>query len=250
MKVQKRMQEIEQILSKSGSLSIKELADRLSVSETTIRRDLVKMETNNMIKRLWGGAQIEDQENNETANYLDDFILKFQRNIDVKKALAKYAASLIHDGQCIFIDAGSTTSFIAEYIEAKEITLVTNGINSLHILAQKNIRTYIPGGYINYGAAAVMSSGTSSQLIKMNFDLAFIGTSGIDEKSGFTTRDEYDASVKRSVISRSNMSYVLSDATKFNYKRLYTFANINDVILITNKKPSFNIEKLIVIDND
>ena len=86
MKVEKRWAKIEQILNTSGSASIQELSQKLNVSETTIRRDLVKMEEQNMIKRLWGGASVLDSSVGDTRNYQDDYILKFSRNIEVKKS--------------------------------------------------------------------------------------------------------------------------------------------------------------------
>ena len=248
MKVEKRWSKIEQILNTSGSASIQELAAQLNVSETTIRRDLVKMEEQNMIKRLWGGASVLDSsESDETRNFQDDYILKFCRNIDTKKALARYAASLIHDGDCVFIDAGSTTSYVAEFIEASDITLVTNAMNIFQTLAKKKIRTYIPNGYINFGSAAIMSSETGQQLANMNFDLAFLGTSGIDLRAGFTTQNEHDAAIKQSVLSRCAKSFILSESSKFDIKRFYTFANPNDVTLITNEEPPFSMDKYIVI---
>lgn len=246
MKVIKRWEKIEQLLNKSGSLSIKELTDHLGVSETTIRRDLVEMEKKNMIRRLWGGATVPNVTNNETANLQDTMLLKFQRNTDIKTALAQYAASLIKDSACVFLDAGSTTSFIPEYIEANDVTIVTNSINNFQTFAQKNISVYVPNGYINYGAAAIMSSETGEQLSKMNFDLAFLGTSGIDERAGYSTRNEHDASLKKSVIARCDSPYVVSDSSKFGQKTLYTFASINDATLITNEKPSFSMDNIIV----
>ena len=247
MKVEKRWAKIEQILNTSGSASIQELSQKLNVSETTIRRDLVKMEEQNMIKRLWGGASVLDSSVGDTRNYQDDYILKFSRNIEVKKALARYAASLIRDGDCIFIDAGSTTSYIAGFIEAGDITLVTNAMNIFHILAQKKIRTFIPNGYINFGSAAIMSSETSQQLANMNFDLAFLGTSGIDQKAGFTTQSELDAAIKQSVLARSARTFILSENTKFNVKRFYTFADLDEAILITNTEPPFSMSEILVV---
>ena len=248
MKVEKRWEKIEEILSKSGSLSVQELASMLSVSETTIRRDLVKMENQNMIKRLWGGASTVAHETNENAHWQDDYILNFKRGVDVKRALSQHAASMIKDNDCIFLDAGSTTSFIVEYITAHNITVVTNGINNFQTLAQKNIKTYVPNGYINFGSSAIMSSETSGQLANLNFDLAFLGTSGLDEYAGYTTRNEHDAAIKKSVLKRCSKSYILCDHSKFGLKRLYTFSGLDVTTLITDKKPDFTVENLILVD--
>ena len=249
MKVQKRWTQIEQILSKSGSLSIKELADELRVSQTTIRRDLVKMEENNMIQRLWGGASPIKQELNDTINLQDEYILRFSRNLDKKRAVAKKAASYIKDGDSIFIDAGSTTSYIIEFIDAADVTVVTNSINNFSILAQKNIRTYVPHGFINFGASAIMGRDTNEKLNDLNFDIAFLGTTGIDEKAGFTTRNEYDADIKKAVISRSDSIYVVADSAKYGIKKFYTFANKGDVTLITDIMPEFEIGETIVLND-
>lgn len=248
MKVEKRWEKIEEILSKSGSLSVQELASMLSVSETTIRRDLVKMESQNMIKRLWGGASTLAHETNENAHWQDDYILNFKRGIDIKRALSKYAASLVKDNDCIYLDAGSSTSFIAEYITSHNVTVVTNGINNFQILAEKNIKTYVPNGFINFGSSAIMSSETSTQLAKLNFDLVFLGASGLDEQAGYTTRNEHDAAIKRSVLSRCSRNFLLCDHSKFGLKRLYTFADTNSVTLITDQEPDFSVENLILVD--
>ncbi len=125
--------------------------------------------------------------------------------------------------------------------------MVTNAMNIFHILAQKKIRTYIPNGYINFGSAAIMSSETSQQLANMNFDLAFLGTSGIDQKAGFTTQSELDAAIKQSVLARSARTFILSENTKFNVKRFYTFADLDEAILITNTEPPFSMSEILVV---
>lgn len=250
MKVQKRWKQIEQILSNSGSLSIKELADELHVSQTTIRRDLVKMEENNMIQRLWGGASPLKQELNDTINMQDEYILRFSRNLNIKEKIAKKAASFIKDGDSIFIDAGSTTSFIIDFIEAEDITIVTNSINNFPKLAKKNIRTYVPHGFINFGASAIMERDTNEKLNELNFDIAFLGTNGIDDKAGYTTRNEYDADIKKTVMNRSDQTFIVADSSKFGIKKFYTFANKNDVILITDVAPDFKLEHIILVNEE
>ena len=93
-----------------------------------------------------------------------------------------------------------------------------------------------------------MSSETSEQLSKMNFDLAFIGTSGIDERAGYSTRNEHDANLKRSVIARCDKFYIISDSSKFGQKALYTFAKLNDITLITDDSPNFQMDHLVVVE--
>lgn len=234
MKIEKRHKLIEELLNSQGSLSIEEISQKIGVSEATIRRDLVKMEENNMIKRLWGGASPIEQDLNKHANMLDEYILKFSKNTDIKKELCKRAAQLIKDGDVIFIDAGSSTSFIIDYIEAKNITVVTNAINLLQQLASKDITTYVPCGMTNFGAAAIMGEDTCLCLANLNYDIAFLGASGVDETAGYSTQNTYDANIKRTVIANSQKCYVIADKSKLGIKKFYRFAQFNDIELISN----------------
>lgn len=235
MKIEKRHKLIEELLNEQGSLSIEEISQKIGVSEATVRRDLVKMEENNTIKRLWGGASPIEQDLNKHANTLfNQNILKFSKNIEIKKELCKQAAKLIKDGDVVFIDAGSSTSFIIDYIKAKNITVVTNGINLLQKLAIQEITTYIPCGNINFGSAAVMGEDTCLCLANFNYNIAFLGTNGMDEIAGYSTQNSYDANIKKTVIANSEKTYVIADKDKVGIKKFYKFAQFNDVQLITN----------------
>lgn len=248
MKTEKRWELIAQSLQKSGSLSTKELANALSVSEATIRRDLIQMENNNMISRLWGGASLP-AENNKTAQYQDEYILRFGRNTDVKRRLAQYAASLVKEGDSIFIDAGSTTSYIAEYLDTPNINVVTNNLNIFKALAERQINTYLPHGKVLYASCAIMGPDTAEWILQKNFDLVFLGNSGLDATVGYSTRDENDAQIKRCALSRCavNGAYILSDSSKTGRRCFHTFSKLNEATLITDEEPPFQVEKIVIV---
>ncbi len=250
MKVERRWKKIEDLLKENGSLSIQELAARLNISDTTVRRDLVKMEKNDMINRLWGGASAKDIDisDNQQAHFQDDYILKFSRNIPEKEKIARYAATLIKDNQTVFLDAGSTTSLVIDFITAKDIILITNSVNSFYKLAQKNITTYVPHGVVNFGSAAILGKDTVEKLCDFNYDIALFGTNGIDELAGYTSRNDYDADIKKEIIKRSTQTFVLSDNTKFNIKKLYTFSALESCTLITNSKPPEFIKSFVIAE--
>lgn len=248
MKTEKRWQLIEEFLRKSGTLSVQELAEKLSVSETTIRRDLIKMENNNTINRLWGGASLAANNVDVAVQYQDEYILRFSKNIEAKKKIAKTAADLIFDGSCIFIDAGSTASYIPEFIIAADVTVVTNSLNIFPALAKKHIRTYLPHGFVNFACSAIMGPDTPDWIAEKNFDLVFLGNGGLDPVLGYTTRDETDAKIKRVALTRcpDHGAYVLSDCTKNGIRKFHTFASLNDVCLITDEVPPFPVERILL----
>lgn len=250
MKTEKRWQMIEEFLHKSGTLSVQELAEKLSVSETTIRRDLIKMENNNMVNRLWGGACLATDKEDVAVQYQDEYIFRFGRNVEAKKRIARCAAKQIHDGNCIFIDAGSTTSYIPQYITASDVTVVTNSLNIFPILAEKRIQTYLPHGLVNFACAAIMGPDTAAWIAEKNFDLVFLGNGGLDPTLGFMTRDEIDARIKRCVLTRcqEDGAYILSDCTKNGMRKFHTFAGLNDACLITDELPPFPVERVLLAE--
>lgn len=248
MKASERHKRIESILREEGGLSVAEIAERTEVSEATIRRDLIAMEEKQMISRFWGGARVADE---AVPDYMkDENILRYSKSYNVKKELAKYAADLVPDGSYVFIDAGSTMYHMFEYLTAKDIVVVTNNIYNLQVLAEKKIATFIPQGFINFGAAAIMSAETALALADINYDVVFLGTQGIDERAGFSSSDNYDCSLKKTVAKKAVKTYVVSDSTKFGKRKLFSFADLDSVTLITNEKPPFYVNDCIVVNTE
>lgn len=247
MKASDRHKKIEAILREKGDLSVAEIAVLTGVSEATVRRDLIVMEQKQMISRFWGGAKISDSDEMAPDYIKDENILRYSKYYNTKKELAKYAASLIPDGSYVFIDAGSTLYHMFEYITAKDIVVVTNNIYNLQVLAQKKIETFIPQGFVNFGAAAIISAETALALSEINYDIAFLGTQGIDERAGYSSSDNYDSGLKKMVAKQAIKTYVVSDASKFGKKKLFKFAELNSVTLITNEQPPFSINDCIVV---
>lgn len=248
MKSETRFKLIERLLNDRGSLSVKELAELTNVSEATIRRDLIEMQKRSLLERLWGGAKIiEKNPDKSIPEFGERYSLRFSMNTAIKERLAQYANNLIPNNSTIFIDAGSTLAKMFNYLSASNVTVVTNCIFNIDQLADKNIKTFLPKGYLNFNSAAILSMDTIMDLGAINYDFAFIGSSGIDPKTGFSTNDRLDARMKEVIIRQSNQTYVLADSSKFHERRTYTFANINDILLITDKMPDFPIDNIIIV---
>ncbi|WP_312431118.1 DeoR/GlpR family DNA-binding transcription regulator [Lacrimispora sp.] len=243
-----RWKKIEQMLKKEGHLSVQDLAVRLKVSEASIRRDLTKMEEERMITRIWGGAKLIDNDldnsNLMTNNFDDKYLLRFSRNIEAKEKIGKAAAALIKDNDCVFIDAGSTALHMIDHITAKNILVVTNGISNLQKLAAKRTNTYVPHGDLNFGSAAIMGADTSNSLDTMNFDKVFLGTISIDAAAGCSSTNSFDAALKKTAISRSKEVFILADSSKMNTRAPFSFANLEDITIITEKKPDLEHNNL------
>ena len=154
-----------------------------------------------------------------------------------KTEIARYAATLIHDDDFIYIDAGTTTSRFIDFIENRNATYVTNGIIHGQKLIQKRLNAYIIGGRIRPLTEAVIGTSAIKSLSDLNFTKAFMGTNGIDLNAGFTTPDIDEARIKETAIQNSYMTFVLADHTKFRKVCAATFAPLKIGCIITDVCP-------------
>ncbi|WP_195986466.1 DeoR/GlpR family DNA-binding transcription regulator [Clostridium sp. D53t1_180928_C8] len=228
--------EITEYLKQKKYASVEELMEKFQLSRSTVRRTLIAMEEKQLLKRVRGGAEIvEDQ---DTIMPLD-FNKIFNTKKEEKIIIAKKAAELIKDNDVIFIDSGSTCFYMIDYIESSNITVVTNGIVHIQKLMSKGINTYILGGYAKPEQNLIMGEDIINKISVMNFDKAFLGTMGIDERSGFTTMMLEDGEVKKAVIKSSDECFVLADTSKFNVRKFYTYGDFNQATIITDSKVEF-----------
>lgn len=169
------------------------------------------MEDNNLITRFHGGASIF---NNKQTDYPFDMRTLIQK--EDKEKIAKYDASILKNNQMIYIDGGSTTYEMIKYIKAKNISVVTNGIPHALELSKYNILSFLLCGMIQQKSGIVSGKETIRLLKGMNFDVAFMGTNGINRVSRLTTHNEYGAEIKATAIENAKKTYILKDSAKFN----------------------------------
>ncbi|MBM6618923.1 DeoR family transcriptional regulator [Bacillus suaedaesalsae] len=218
-----------ELLELKHVIKLQDLVEATNTSESTIRRDLDQLEKDKKLKRVHGGASLLTQKGEELS-----ISEKSTKNLHEKEAIARYAASLIHDGDCIYLDAGTTVFQMIPHIKAKEIKVVTNGLTHLEALLDQNITTFLTGGYIKKKTKALVGAGAMNGLKEFRFDKSFIGVNGIHLEYGFTTPDPEEASIKGLAIHLGQKTYVLADNTKFNEVTFAKVANLNEATILTN----------------
>ena len=165
------------------------------------------------------------------------YALRAVINLNTKIELAKYAASLIKDDQIVFIDSGSTLVHIVDHIKSHNNVFVTSGIETATKAAEHGLRIYLLPGFVNSQANYVYSNDGVNLLKTMNFDVAFVGVSGISRFYKYATNSPETASVKTMSIHQSEKTYVVSDASKFSVLGFVSFADFDQVTLITDQRP-------------
>lgn len=178
----------------------------------------------------------------------DDVTTKEKKNVEEKRQIARYAAATIQDGDFVYIDAGTTTELMIDFIEAgKQVVFVTNGIKHARKLIQRGFKTYMTGGMIKPVTEAVIGMEGVQGMAKYNFTKSFLGTNGIHLQDGFTTVDPEEAMMKQKAVENSYVSYVLADHTKFGKVTPVTFAAIREACIITDQEPDKRYRELTVV---
>ena len=237
-------------IDKESVVYLNDLVQYLNTSESTIRRDLTALDKAGLLRKVHGGAM---SLNEKVINTVDDIVENRQNlNISEKTKIAAYAASLIKDDDLVYIDAGTTTELMIDFISNTKATFVTNGIVHARKLLKKNCTTYILGGEIKLSTEAIVGAETVNSLRKYNFTKGFFGTNGVDIKRGFTTPDMREAMVKEEAFYRSKNKFVLCDKSKFGKVSSITFAEIKEAQIITTNLDNNNYKKkteVVEVDN-
>ncbi len=229
---QERYEKILSQVQAKGAVRVAALAKALEISESTIRRDIIELDHMGKLRKVFGGAVSCDTylTSNET-----DVKTRAAFSVLEKDSIARYAANLIEDNDFVFIDAGTTTDKLIDFLPASKATLVTNGLDHALTLTRRGHKVYLLGGRVNATTEAATGVEAVTSLGKYNFTKCFLGTNGIDLEHGFTTPNVEEAMVKTHAAQRSSMVYVLADSKKFDTVAPVTFLGINQAWIITDK---------------
>lgn len=234
-----RHQMILDLLDHRQSVRIQELVELTAASESTIRRDLTELEERHKLERVFGGARTIAQ--NQPEPSLRD---KAARHLQEKQRIARFAASLVAEGDALFLDAGTTTQQMIPYLKGKDVTVVTNGLSHVEALMEHGITSYLAGGFIKSRTGALVGPQAIQSLENYRFDKSFLGVNGIHPEKGFTTPDPEEAAVKRLACELSRSCYVLSDHTKYGEVSFAHVMGLSAAALITDDLPEAVIEAL------
>ena len=207
----KRFNEILNILSSKGRVDVVELSKLLNVSQVTIRKDLNELEENGIVKREHGYALLK------TTN---DISGRLAYHYDDKLKIAKKAAELVNDNETVIIENGSCCALLAkELSETKNnITIITNSaFIAGYCRKSKNTNQIILlGGIYQKDSEVNVGPNIKNQINDFYVEKFFIGVDGYSNKTGFTNSDQLRAQVVKDIASQVNEIIVLTESEKFN----------------------------------
>ena len=232
MLTEERHSIIIETVNRKKNVELNELCDLLDTSESTVRRDLSILHDKGVLVKVRGGAIAVDDSFTSLEQNVDEKAVLFVRE---KEAIARYAASIIEDGDFVFIDAGTTTEKMIDFIPARQVTFVTNAFVHAKRLAQRGFKVFLPAGEIKLSTEAIIGASCVLSLDQYNFTKCFMGVNGISVAGGFSTPDPNEASVKAAVINNSHTAYILADHSKFDKTSSVKFAYLNKCRIITDR---------------
>ncbi|MDR1513533.1 MAG: DeoR/GlpR family DNA-binding transcription regulator [Propionibacteriaceae bacterium] len=234
MLAEQRFSAITAILAEQGSVTVKDLVDRLGTSEATIRRDLNALDSGGLLKKVFGGAVAAEPSVITRDELVAD---RFGVEVEAKQAIAGHAASLVEPGDLVYLDAGTSTEYLARAIGRSEATFVTNALALAKVLAAAGCRVYVVGGQFKASTEAQIGGWAAHEVARYNFTKGFFGTNGVSLSRGFTTPDNEEALVKGAALSRCRRAYVLADPSKFGAVSTVTFAAFDQATVLTTTAP-------------
>lgn len=224
-----RQHQILQFIRQHKVVKLVTLTKEFNVSMETIRRDVQQLMQNKKIEKFYGGVKyIEPVE-----GLIDQ---RLHEQLAEKIAIAKACASLVQDGECIFIDSGTTTYQMTPFLLDKEkLTVVTNSLPVAFDLIGSNIEVILLGGKVRHSEKSVASNEFLFRFEHLNINKAFICASGVSIEKGISDFSLDEAITRKQIISISQTVYVATDSSKFNKDVAIQVCPVNDIdIIITD----------------
>ena len=221
------------ILLSQKPYSVKELSEKLFISEPTVRRDIVLLKEKELVTCKRGIVALKTSSPDQR---IPLFVRHLEQN-EEKREIARKAVKYIKDGYVIMLDASTTVMHLLPHLtEFKNILVITNGTKTALESASMGIRTICTGGELMTESFCYVGTDAESVLKNYNADVAFFSCRGISENNIATDNSILENAMRKIMIKNSKKSYLLCDSSKFGKTYLNTLCNVEDLNgLITEK---------------
>ncbi|MEM6313687.1 MAG: DeoR/GlpR family DNA-binding transcription regulator [Planctomycetota bacterium] len=214
--VDRRREQLAELLKRERYLRVADVAERLGVSEVTARRDLSALNEQRRVQRTHGGAVSPDALTYERT--FASFGRRRTRAASAKARIAVAAAALVRSGMTLFIDAGTTCFRLAEELRRtprKNLTIVTQSLAvAAHLAPSEDSSVVLLGGRLLPRQRVVLGPQTVAAARRWSFDLALLGAEAFDDAGIFNSQEDV-AELQRQVMRRASTHAFLMDRTKF-----------------------------------
>ncbi|MDX6299284.1 MAG: DeoR family transcriptional regulator, fructose operon transcriptional repressor [Nocardioidaceae bacterium] len=190
-----------------------ELAAELQVSLETVRRDLLALEQEGRLRRVYGAATLTG-DRRRTSEPARDERSRLVR--EAKEEIARTAAGLVTAQDTVFLDVGTTAEAVARHLPAdfRGLVVTNNVMVVLALRDRPEIGLHLLGGKVRHDEVSCSGSDTVRGLAQFNADVAFLGSGGISATRGLTDYDADEITVRAVMLANATRGFVLADSTK------------------------------------
>ncbi len=239
-----RQKKMVEYIESNTSAQIRDLSEFFGVSEATVRRDLDDLDLQGAIRRTHGGAIKLDRSTSFEQMYNE----KLAFHTEEKRRIAEAAARLVHDGDTVFVDSGTTSLQVATALSHKEnLTLITNDLHIAYSTPTRPTASMIcTGGVRRQGRQELIGSIAEEFIRNSHVNIAFLGADAVDLNLGVTIANFEEVGVKRALVNSSLKTVLVADHTKFGGAALVKICDIADCAAVVTDSglPEETVQKL------
>ncbi len=227
---QQRLYHIMSIVKEQSFVTIKELMEQLNVSKSTVTRDLIELEEQGLVSRERGGAMCREVSSTLTVFNEVPTVNKERLCAEAKEIVCQRAVMNVKDGDCVYVDSGTTPVYLLPQLLAHHVKIVTPSIyliKKIPITYKGDI--YLLGG--RFSPDYDLSSGSMAvdMIRNFNFDHAFFSTNGVNTESGEVYIFDMEiGTMKKEIMKKSQNNHLLFDDSKYHIKAMFSWASLED----------------------
>lgn len=220
-----RLRRMEQYIIEKDTVSMEELCREFGISMNTVRADVAQLVSKGSVEKVYGGVC------SSRKNSLVPFAERQGKNSEKKRAICKAAADLVEDGDIIYIDSGTTTMYLVDFLEdRKNVTILTHNLNAIvRALPYPDLQVICLPGLLDRRTNSFVAADTGRVLERYNIQKAFLAATGVAPNGDVTNSSPLEFEIKRAAIENSSHAYLMLDSSKYGRTSLLTFAFLGDM---------------------
>jgi DeoR/GlpR family transcriptional regulator of sugar metabolism len=243
MRPLERQRAIVSLVERQGDLTVEEAGRTLGISPATVRRDFVELSRRGALNKTWGGVK-----RSPSAPPSGDMLpssLRENLNAPQKDRIARRACELVHDGDVLIIDGGTTTLRMAHYLANRPVRILTNSILIAHrIDAMRSVtggaEVFLAGGFLYPGSGLLVGPEAVQSLGQYHAKWAFLSVGGLDAEGG-TNTNHLVVESERAMIRMAESVVVMADSSKWHRKEMVRAFAWNEVTRLVTDVPPIGV---------
>lgn len=228
-----RQQAIFDYIRDRHAASVSELSKRFFISETSIRRDLSRLEHSGLIRKTYGGAVLMQGDNEVISLEARSQVAHEEKGI-----VAQKASALIRNGQVIFLDSSSTAMMMVPFLSGlSNLSVITNGLKTAAALAAyPQFKVYVLGGLLNTQTFSMCGTLTCQMVQNLHANILFVSPKGVDERGSIYCADEEEAYLRHLMMRNADQTVLLCNHGKLGQRGAFHLCSLSEVnIFVCNE---------------